>query len=329
MLWLSFDGELRQITRATNEIPGGWAAPCAQAEQRLKRGHRSLPAVVTKDELVQVDLQVSAADPMVSSDEPLLQVANRSVDAGQDRQPAGSNLLPTRDMVIARRRQAAERLEPVGVDGCAVGDVLGREVGQRGLAEIRADGHAGPAGTGPARLDGYGDERRFPALQLPTPAQTGLRSAAHPGVVEFDLPVQGLPGGVDHGPSELVQDPPGRLVPAETQLALQQQRRDSPLVRRHQIGGPKPHRQRGLGPVEDGAGGQRHLVATRRAFPPPLAQEVRPAVAAAGTLKTIGPSARLQVLLAGRLVGELPLELLEAGREGWTRYSRTLHVGAS
>ena len=45
MLWLSFDGELRQITRATNEILGGWAAPCAQAEQRLKRGHRSLPAV--------------------------------------------------------------------------------------------------------------------------------------------------------------------------------------------------------------------------------------------------------------------------------------------
>ena len=111
-----------------------------------------------------------------------------------------------------------------------IGDVPRGEVGQRGLAEIRDDGHPGPARAGPALLDGYGHQRRFPALQLPTPAQTRLWSA-HLRVVDFDLPVQGFPGGVDHGSPELVQDPPGRLIPTDAQLVLKQQRPRSPACR--------------------------------------------------------------------------------------------------
>ena len=252
-----------------------------------------------------------------------------SIDARQDGRPSRANLLGARDVVVARRLQATELLESVGVDGRPIGDVPGREVGQRGLAEIRDDGHAGPARAGSALLDGDGHKRRFSALQLPTPAQTRLWST-HPRVVDFDLPVQGVPGGVDHGSPEFVQDPPGRLIPTDAQLVLQQQRRDPSLVGRHQIRGPKPHRQRHLRPVEDGARCQRHLVATRCAFPPPPpAQRVGPAVAAAWTLKAVRPAARLQVLLARLLVGELPLKLLDAGRERRTRHARTLHIEVS
>ena len=104
MLWSGPDRKLGQILPATDDTPGGRPAPRPQAEQGLERGHRCLPPVVTKDELVQIDLQVMAADTMVGPDEPLLQVANRSVDARQDRPPPGSNLLRARDVVVARRR---------------------------------------------------------------------------------------------------------------------------------------------------------------------------------------------------------------------------------
>ena len=252
MLWSGPDWELGQVTRATDDTSRRRPATRSQAEQGLKCGHRGLPPVVTKDELVQVGLQVRTADAMVGSDEPLLQVSNRPVYARQDGRPSRSNLLGARDVVVARRLQATELLESVGVDGRPVGYVLGGEVGQRGLAEIRDDGHSGPARAGSALLDGDGHKRRFSALQLPTPAQTRLWSA-HPRVVDFDLPVQGVPGGVDHGSPEFVQDPPGRLIPTDAQLVLKQQRRDPSLVGRHQIRGPKPHRQRHLRPVEDGA----------------------------------------------------------------------------
>lgn len=177
MLGSGLDRALGQITPATQDTPGGRPAPCSQAEQGLKRGHRGLPPVVTKDELVQIDLQVTAADTMVGPDEPWLQVANRSVYVRQDGRPAGSNLLRARDVVVAGPLQATELFEAVGVDGRPVSDVSGGEVGQRGLAEIRDDGHSGPARAGPALLDGHGHKRRFPALQLPTPAQTRLGSA--------------------------------------------------------------------------------------------------------------------------------------------------------
>ena len=76
MLWSGPDRELGQITRTTDDTPGGRPTLRSQAKQGLKRGHRGLSPVVTKDELVQVDLQVRTADTMVGPDEPLLQVAN-------------------------------------------------------------------------------------------------------------------------------------------------------------------------------------------------------------------------------------------------------------
>ena len=62
MLWSSLDRKLRQIPRAAKGTPGGRPVSGAQAEQSLKRGHRGPPPVVAKDELVQIDLQVSAAN---------------------------------------------------------------------------------------------------------------------------------------------------------------------------------------------------------------------------------------------------------------------------
>jgi hypothetical protein len=44
----------------------------------LKCGRRLLAAVVTKNELIQIDLELSSADAVVGADQPLLEVANGS-----------------------------------------------------------------------------------------------------------------------------------------------------------------------------------------------------------------------------------------------------------
>ena len=57
----------------------GRLVPSSKAEQRLKRRHRGLPAIVSKYEFIQVKLELTTAHAVVSSDEPLLEVANCSV----------------------------------------------------------------------------------------------------------------------------------------------------------------------------------------------------------------------------------------------------------
>jgi hypothetical protein len=67
-----------------------------------------------------------------------------------------------------------------------------------------------------------------------------------------------------------MQHHPNRLVIGQTELALQQQGRYTPLVCGHQIGGPKAMGQGNLGPVEDGSGSAKlgadslHIVAVSR-----------------------------------------------------------------
>ncbi len=51
-------------------------------------------------------------------------------------------------------------------------------------------------------------------------AQTGLVPADE-ALVDFYLLHQVLPFGIDHGPAQLVQHRPGRLVAAQAELALQ------------------------------------------------------------------------------------------------------------
>jgi hypothetical protein len=99
MLWSAPDRKLRQISRATDDGAGRRPVRAAEPEQRLKRGHRCLPAVMPECELVQIHLQVVAADSVVSPDEPLLQVPDGSVRQGHDRwgattQGASGRLLP-------------------------------------------------------------------------------------------------------------------------------------------------------------------------------------------------------------------------------------------
>src|SRR2546422_7262175 len=58
--------------------------------------------------------------------------------------------------------------------------------------------------------------------------------------------MKGLASRVHHRSPQFVKHHPCGLVTSKAKLALEEQRRDAPLVGGHQISGPEPQDQRGL-----------------------------------------------------------------------------------
>ena len=84
------------VQSSSNASIGRWRPSRTKAEQCLKGGHRLPPTIVPKHELIQIDLQLCLTDPMVGTDEPLLQVPNRAVRKRHHRGYAFAQLGPER-----------------------------------------------------------------------------------------------------------------------------------------------------------------------------------------------------------------------------------------
>ena len=76
--------------------------PGSEAEECLENRHGLPSAIVPKDELVQIDLQLGAAHPMVGTEEPLLEVPVATISEGhhgfRSLVQLGSQVLLARDM---------------------------------------------------------------------------------------------------------------------------------------------------------------------------------------------------------------------------------------
>ena len=200
MLWV-------EDYRSSAEVPGtadttGRRGPVSRAEteQGLKGGHGLSPAIVTKDELIQVDGKLGAADAVVGADQPLLKVADGPVCQRHDRWDASTQVtaqgLRPGDVAKPGRLKSGERLQAIGVDGRARGHVLFEKTGDGGRLEIRKNPHTdAPRPTAPL-FDGRQDERGPPAFELATPTQPRLRPT-NPGIVDFDRAMQRLAGGIN------------------------------------------------------------------------------------------------------------------------------------
>ena len=79
MLGSALGKRMRKVLGATYVIVRCGFVYSAEAEEGLERRHRLPSAIVPKDKLVQVDLELGAADPVVSAHEPLLQVADGAI----------------------------------------------------------------------------------------------------------------------------------------------------------------------------------------------------------------------------------------------------------
>jgi hypothetical protein len=294
----------------------------SQAKQSLKSGHGLPPTVVSENELVEVDLELTAADAVVGSNQPLLQVTDGSVGQGHDRFSTLAQFGPQRlnagDMLETEGFQTRETLQPIGVKGCSRCHVLYEEAVDGVGREVGDDGHAEPPRGLSPLLDGHQDECRPTPLELAASSDTRLGSA-HPRLIDLDFAPQRFASEVDHRSPKLMEHHPGGFVTSKAKLVLEEQSRDTPLVGGHQVGCPEPQGQRRLRIMKDGPRGQRNLMATGGAFPaPPSGQRVAVTLRTARTNKPLRPAALKQIFLAGLFASVFNLKLAQSRRKGRT-----------
>ncbi len=296
-----------------------------KAEEGLEGGHRRSAAVEAEGELIKVGLEVVVPDAVVGAAQPGLEVAKDAMDVRQELGGPFGRALGTGAMAVAQLGEGGIRLPAVRQDEGAGGDGAFHEAHQRARRGIRDHVEPHPAGRLPPNFHRADDQRLV--QELAAALETGLVTPQI-GLIDLDLLLQRLPLGVDHGPTKLVQERPGRLV-ADPELAPQLHRRQPGGMGGHQVGGPEPDRQRHPRPMQDRARRHRDLPATRLALPQPPVRQLegcpRPAVR---TAKPVGPSARGQVLPAPVLIPESRLEFLQGLGEIRPAHPTTLRMGA-
>ena len=78
-------GSFSQVQRASNTAVSRRPLLRSQTEQGLKSGHRLVAPIVAKNKLIEVNLELPAADTVVGTNQPLLEVADGAVSPGYDR----------------------------------------------------------------------------------------------------------------------------------------------------------------------------------------------------------------------------------------------------
>jgi len=289
------------------------------AEEGSERSVPGAAAVEAEDEFIEVGLEVLAAQPVIDAQGPDLEVGEDPVHPGQD--DMGGHLAD--DMGIVGDTGGA------GVAGPAVGlgSGGGRQVGgEKGMqAGRRIIGHLAQtdaAGAGTAVLHfNRTDNQHFASVAAAATARDRIVFAAADdfGFVDFDEAGEQASAGGQHAAAQLGADQPSRLVGAEGELTLQLQGRDAVGVGGHQISGPEPDRQRQLGVMHDGPGGDRGLAAAAGTLIGPGLGFEPPSfvAAAAGASEAVGPARGGKILGASSLITEALLELDQgAGKVG-------------
>ena len=324
---------LEDIARATNAAIGCRRAPSAEAEQCLERGHGLLPPIVPKDELVQVHLELRATDTVIRPDQPMLEITDRTIRERHDRGGAlaqsGSDRLLEGNVPIPCGLETGESAKAVGVDRGSGGDVFLEDDDHRHRREVRQHHHPDATRTVVAPLHGNQDRDRETVLQLSAPFDPWLWTT-NPGVIDFDLPVQGLAGGIDHRAAQLVEHHPRGFIATQAELTLEQECGHAALVGRHQVRRPKLQRQRSLRVVKDRAGRQGHLIPACCTLPASVRHDdVGALVGTSRASEPVGPPTGGEVLLTRFFGGELTLKLAHISRKSRARYAPTLLMGAS
>src|SRR6266849_1679041 len=118
---LGLKRQVRKVQRIPDAVVRGRSAGGSEAKESLEGRHGLLSAIVPKDELVEVGLELGAADPVMSADEPLLEVAYGAIGEWYHRRRAfaqfGSQRLSARDVLEAEFLQAGKAFDAIGMNG--------------------------------------------------------------------------------------------------------------------------------------------------------------------------------------------------------------------
>ena len=106
----------QHIAAASDAAVGCRRATSPEPEQRLERWHGLLAAIVPKDELVEVSLELRAAHAVIGANQPLLQIADRAIGEWHDRLRIRAERSPQRllegDMIEPRLLEPGETPKP-------------------------------------------------------------------------------------------------------------------------------------------------------------------------------------------------------------------------
>src|SRR6185503_913042 len=319
-------GSFCQIQSTSNAAISRGPLSCSQTEQGLKSRHGLVTPIIAKNELVEINLELRAADAVVGADQPLLKVADSTVGQGHYRFGSltqfGCLRLRPRDVPIPNSVQTRETLQRIGVDRRALSDMLLDKATERGCLKVWDHSHSQSPRRLAAFLNGHQDKSGSTPFKLTTAAQTRL-GTANPSFIDLYLSTQRLACHVDHRSAQLVKHHPGRFVAAQFQLMLEQERRNPTFIRRHQVRRPKPQHQRHFRIVENGPRCQRHLVSASHALPESR-HNIRTLVPTPRTLKSIRPTTGGQILLTNLFAGELPLEFSQTTGKRWPPHAPIL-----
>ena len=216
-------GSFCQIQSTSNAAVSRGPLLCSQSEQSLKSRHGLVTPIMAKNELIEVNLELAAADTVVGADQPLLKVADSTVGQGHDRFGAlaqfGCLRLRPRDVPIPNFVQTRETLQSIGVDRRAHSDMLLDKATERRCLKVWDHSHSQPPRRLAAFLNGHQDKSGSTPFKLTTAAQTRL-GTANPSFIDLYLSTQRLACHVDRRSAQLVKHHPGRFVAAQFQLTL-------------------------------------------------------------------------------------------------------------
>ena len=270
-------------------------------------------SVEAKDELVEVGLQMFAAQPVVDAARPALEVGEDLVDPGKDEMSGG--LAEDMDGVAIRRNAdvagpAVGLGNGVGIGGgfdeaAEVGSAVGGDLGQ---AQAARDDSI-------PQFDGA-DDQHLAVVAAPLPAAGGIVPGPEgkAGLVDFDQARQRVALGIEHRRTQLVGEQPSTSVRADAELLLELQGGDAIGMGRHQVGGPEPDGERQLAGVQHRPGCHGGLPVADGALEGVEFAAQRPSlvVAARGTREDVRPAHFDQPGGTGVIVREHALEGEEA-----------------
>ena len=211
-------------------------------------------------------------------------------------------------VTVAHARQRGVGPPAIRENESARRDIVLYQSGQRARRGVRHHLEANSAGGRPAHFHRADDQGLIQELAAALETHIGT---AHVGFVDLDLVLQRFPVRSHHGPAELVQERPGRLV-TDPELTLQLDRRQPGRMGRHEAGRPEPYRQRQPRTMQNRPRSQGGLPATRFALPQPPSRQLEDfCLPTSRTANSLWPPAGGQVLPTHVVVPEPSLELLQ------------------
>src|SRR6516162_6387738 len=324
---------------AADDIP---VARRVMARGEPKHGlERDVPveaSIVSEDKLIEIRVDVLAAQPVIGAEPPTLHQGEDPVNPWQDHMACH---LADRPRVVSVIGEPGIRFVPVGEQrrsGLCVGPHKRLD---RSCGVVRDDGEAdatrasiqvfrpfpswlGLVGAAIDHLDGARD-KDLPGFHRIKKAVVGPERNF--GLVDLHHALQRLALGIDHRPPELLRQQPGGLV-CDTELGLELECRHAIGVGCHEVRGPEPDRQGQLGAVHHRASRDRSLTTAAEAFVGvrPALQQCRALAAAGGADKTLWPASLKQERRAARLVRKARLEFAQRSRPCHRRPPRARRV---